>query len=246
MFDFLLTHNYTENPTAFGTLITVMSSFFLASLVAMVYQWTTPSVQKSTNFLQSMVLISIVAAMVMQAIGDSLARGLGMLGALAIIRFRTKLDNPRNIAFMFAALANGIACGVYGFTIAFIGTISFCIAAVILKLSTLGTEEILTGSLKYQVGIKSPVKKEIESILKKHCKDYNLKSEKFININKTKTIKDSEGQVIDNVKREIATEYHYQLILKNHIQSQALAISLDDIKIISDIKLNFGDTNIRL
>jgi len=42
-----------------------------------------------------MVLIAIVAAMVMQAIGDSLARGLGMLGALVIIGFRTKLDNTK-------------------------------------------------------------------------------------------------------------------------------------------------------
>jgi len=90
-----MTHNYTENPSAFGILITVMSSFFWSSLIAMVYQWTTPKILKSYNFLQSMVLIAIVAAMVMQAIGDSLARGLGMLGALAIIRFRTKLDNTK-------------------------------------------------------------------------------------------------------------------------------------------------------
>jgi len=88
-----MTHNYTENPSTFGILVTVMSSFFWSSLIAMVYQWTTPTILKSYNFLQSMVLIAIVAAIVMQAIGDSLARRLGMLGALAIIRFRTKLDN---------------------------------------------------------------------------------------------------------------------------------------------------------
>jgi len=90
-----MTHNYTENTSTFGILITVKSSFILSSLIAMVYQWTTPKILKSYNFLQSIVLIAIVAAMIMQAIGNSLARGLGMLGALAIIRFRTKLDNTK-------------------------------------------------------------------------------------------------------------------------------------------------------
>jgi len=90
-----MTHNYTENPSTFGMLITVMSSFFLSSLIAIVYQYTTPTILKSNNILQSMVLIAIVAAMVMQAIGDSLARGLGMLGTLVIIGFRTKLDNTK-------------------------------------------------------------------------------------------------------------------------------------------------------
>ncbi len=137
MFEFLLTHHNTENPTALTILITVLCSFFLASLLVLTYELTTKGIHRPVHFLQSMALISIVAATVMQAIGDSIARGLGMLGALAIIRFRTVLNDPRNMAFMFAALATGIACGVFGFTIAFIGTIGFCVAAVLLRFSPL-------------------------------------------------------------------------------------------------------------
>ena len=89
--------------------------------------------------------------MVMQAIGDSLARGLGMLGALAIIRFRTTLKNPRNIVFMFAAIATGIACGISGFVIAFIGTISFCFVAVILRFTSFSQANNLIGKLTFQL-----------------------------------------------------------------------------------------------
>ena len=246
MFDFLLTHNHTENPTALGILITVMSSFFLASLVALTYQWTTPTVQKSNNLMQSMVLIAIVAAMVMQAIGDSLARGLGMLGALAIIRFRTKLDNPRNMAFIFAALANGIACGVYGFTIAYIGTAAFCLVAIIIKISGFGAKNKLIGTLRFQTLINSDVNQKIENILKKITVSYTMKSEKYINVNKTKAVKDEAGQVIGRTKLDIMKEYIYLIDLGQKNQSEELVDQLIDIDGISNVRLNFGETDLNL
>ncbi len=244
MFDFLITHNSTDNPTAIGILITVMFSFLLASLIALTYKWTTPNLHKSNDLLQTMVLIAIVAAMVMQAIGDSLARGLGMLGALAIIRFRTKLDNPRNMAFIFAAIANGIACGVYGFTIAFIGTIGFCITAILLKFSALGTKDILVGSLKFESATDHHSRQQIEEILKKSCKEYNLISERFLSFKKTKAVKDKEGKVVDRVKVDVTKEYHYRILLKNESQSKMLAESLDQSAYISDIKLRFGQPDL--
>jgi uncharacterized membrane protein YhiD involved in acid resistance len=71
----------------------------------------------------------------MMAIGDSLARGLGVFGAMAIIRFRTRIEDPRDVLFLFAALSTGLAIGVYGFTISFAGTVLFCLAAFILHRS---------------------------------------------------------------------------------------------------------------
>lgn len=73
--------------------------------------------------------------MVMMAIGDSLARGLGAFGALAIIRFRTRIQDARNIIFIFAALSVGLAIGVFGYTISFVGTILFCSGALLLHYS---------------------------------------------------------------------------------------------------------------
>ena len=111
MVDFFSIQNSTENPTFLLILYTVLFSFLLSSLIAFTYEKTSRQVARPDNYIQALVLIAIVAATVMQAIGDSLARGLGMLGALSIIRFRTTLRNPRNIVFMFGSLAAGIACG---------------------------------------------------------------------------------------------------------------------------------------
>lgn len=122
----------------------------------------------------AMALISIVAATVMQAVGDSLARGLGMLGALAIIRFRTNLDNPVSITYMFATLAVGISCGVFGFTIAFAGTITFCIAALLLHYSPFWGTNNFRGSLKVSFGLHDEGDRELESLMKMYCKSYKI------------------------------------------------------------------------
>lgn len=246
MFEFLLTHNNTDNPTALGILITVLCSFFLSSIIVFTYELTTKGIHRPVHFLQSMVLISIVAATVMQAIGDSLARGLGMLGALAIIRFRTVLDNPRNMAFMFAALATGIACGVFGFTIAFIGTFGFCIAAIILRFSPLSNTNELIGSLKIEIPKDSGLEDNIDKVLKAYCDQYVLEQIRFLNLRKTGKIKDVAGNVIEETELENLKELNYSVRLKRGKTMGAFANDLEQLPDMRDLRLKFGKENVRL
>jgi len=120
------------------------------------------------------VLSAIVAATVMQAIGDSLATGLGMMGALAIIRFRTSLKDPRDIVFMFAALAAGIACGVHGYRIAIGGTLVFCFVSFVLFGSPLGQNSYYDGMLRFSIEDDPEGKKVLEQQLKAYCKTFSL------------------------------------------------------------------------
>ena len=105
MFDFSLTNINTDNPSPLSVLYALLLSFFLSSLIAFTYEKTTGHNQSPGHFIQSMILGSIIAAIVAQAVGDSIGRGLGMLGVLAMIRFRTNINQPRNMIFIFAALA---------------------------------------------------------------------------------------------------------------------------------------------
>lgn len=127
--DYFSLQTTAEYPAFFTVLYSVMFAFSLAVLVAFTYYKTSEIAGYSATFIQALVLSPIVAIMVIQAIGDSVAIGLGMLGALAIIRFRTNFRNPRNIIFLFASLAIGISCGVYGYAIAIVGTLFFCLTA---------------------------------------------------------------------------------------------------------------------
>ena len=109
MFDFSSLTNNLEGSSLTNVIVIALVSFVLSSLIALIYQKTSRELESPKYFIQALILISIPVATVMQAIGDSLARGLGMLGALAIIRFRTTLRNPRNMAFMFTSITVGIA-----------------------------------------------------------------------------------------------------------------------------------------
>ena len=227
MFDFSTIQYNSENPTFTTILITVICSFILASLVAFTYEKTSRDVSKPTFFLQSLVLIAIVAAMVMQAIGDSLARGLGMLGALAIIRFRTTVRNPRNIVFMFASIAAGIACGVFGLVIAIVGTVTFCLVAFLLRFTPFSTANNMIGSLTFILS-QNETTEQVEQILKSHCKRFVLKSYRINPSGKKKA-----GSKI----------YQYHVSLRGIDDGSSLVTDLKEIDTIEGISLEFKDTD---
>lgn len=174
MLDFLTLQTTSANPTFVSILYTVLLCFLLSTLIAITYEKTFRGLSYSRNFVQSMILGSIAAGMVMQAIGDNLARGLGMLGAMAIIRFRTGFKDPRDIVFMFAAMATGIACGVFAFGIATIGSLGFCVAAVVLYFSPLGEHRYYDGLLRFNMESASPARAGLEEVLGRNCRTFAL------------------------------------------------------------------------
>lgn len=174
MLDILTLQTSSPNPTVITILYTILLSFALSTLIAIIYEKTFRGLSYSRNFVQALVLGSIVAAMVMHAIGDSLARGLGILGALAIIRFRTNLRDSRDIIFMFASLAAGIACGVCGFGIAVVGTLGFCSAAIILYYSPFGQTSYFDGMLRFNIENNPENNGIIEKALHDYCKTFAL------------------------------------------------------------------------
>ena len=229
MFDYFSFQNNAENPTLITAIFTVLLAFILSSVLVFVYEKTTREVARSDHFLQGMILIAIVAATVMQAIGDSLARGLGMLGALSIIRFRTTVRDPRNIVFMFMSLAVGIACGVYGFLIAVVGTIAFSISAFILRLSPFSKKNNLIGTVKFDLaeGQGSPDFKIMKKVLKKHCINYSLV--------RYKASTKSDGSKM--------VSYEYTVKLKNDNQNEfLLSDELNTLNDIRGVRTNIQDT----
>ncbi len=151
MFELFPDQPVYDYPTFLNVFYSLLWSFVLSSLIAITHKLTYSGHQYPKNFFQAMSLGSIVAAMVMMAIGDSLARGLGAFGALAIIRFRTRISDARNIIFLFASLSVGLAIGVFGYTIAFVGTLLFCIAALILHLTPFSSKEGVRGKLQFRL-----------------------------------------------------------------------------------------------
>lgn len=227
MLDFLTLQTTSANPTFISILYTVLLSFLLSTLIGITYEKTFRGLSYSRNFIQAMVLSSIVAGTIMQAIGDNLARGLGMLGALSIIRFRTSFKDPRDIIFMFAAMASGISCGVFGYGIAVVGTIGFCLAAVFLYFSPLGEYRYYDGLLRFNIQGDSQDRPSLEGILKSHCKNFAL-----ITLRET-----TQGTRL---------EYAYHVKLKSGQTRDSLVNEVRKIATVKDVNLMLQETTVEI
>jgi len=225
--DYFSLQTTAEYPAFFTVLYTVMFAFSLAVIVAFTYYKTTEISGYSAVFIQALILSPIVAIMVIQAIGDSVAIGLGMLGALAIIRFRTNFRNPRNIIFLFASLAIGISCGVYGYAIAIVGTLFFCLSAFVLDMTSFGKKHLPTGILRISYFENEICRELIDRELSEWCKSFSLNSIRSNN-------SDEEG-------RKYQLEYKFRM--KNHKKDDELVDRLERLTPNLNIKMEYENSD---
>lgn len=82
---------------------------------------------------QAQVLLCVSGALMMIIIGSSLARAFGIAGAASIIRFRTPIEDPKDITVLFILMGLGMAAGLGGFALAGLGTLFLCAMLPILN-----------------------------------------------------------------------------------------------------------------
>lgn len=199
MQEFLSLYSKIQNPTFEMVLFTFLMAFLCASSIALTYYWTSPTTFKTPNFIQSLLLSSVIATMIVQSIGDNVGAGLGMIGALTIINFRTSFRDPRDIVFMFAALGAGIACGSYVFLIAATGTLGFCFVAFALRYTPFHQGNHLVWELRVRVTQDAQQIALLEQVLDEFCFKWDLEMVRY---------NEREGQAAYN-------ERDYVLIFKN-------------------------------
>src|SRR5439155_7207594 len=68
--------------------------------------------ERQLTVVQTQIILAIVGAVVMLVVGASLARAFGIVGAAGLVRYRAKIDNPKDAGVMLCTLAIGLASGV--------------------------------------------------------------------------------------------------------------------------------------
>ncbi len=99
----------SDGPAA--VVLALVAAFGLGIVVTMLHRWSAGGRRVSPSLQASLALLPVVSSMVLLVIGDSLARAFSLVGALAIVRFRTRLRTTWDITFVFLSLAVGIGCG---------------------------------------------------------------------------------------------------------------------------------------
>ncbi len=150
----------------FQILSALAASLALGTVLAAIYRWTHVGTSYSRSFVQTMVLSTIVSSIMIITVGNNLARGLGILGALAIIRFRTPIRNPRDIIFLFASLAVGISAGSQLYMVSITGTVMFSLTALILNWSPYSTKRTYEGLLRFSAPMASQLEADVSRVLR--------------------------------------------------------------------------------
>src|SRR5210317_105578 len=173
MFDSLLDQSFYEFPSFKVAIFSLLLAFVLSTVIAFTYKLTYRGISYSGNFFQAMILSSSAASMVIMAVGNNIAVGFGIIGAIAIIRFRTRINEPRNIIFIFASLGVGIASGVYGYSIAIAGTLIFCAVAFMLNFSSVSRNEQFLYALTFNISRQDDIA-EVLAFLDRNCDSHFL------------------------------------------------------------------------
>jgi uncharacterized membrane protein YhiD involved in acid resistance len=167
--------NYTEPVTMKTVLLSLLLSFGLAQAIAATYVWTFRGMSYSRSFVLTIAMGAVIACTLMLAINNSIAAGLGIAGSLAIIRFRTALRDPRDMVFVFASMAAGIASGLRVHLAAVLGTALFCVSVFLLTKAEFGRQRKFDGLLRFQLPIKT-AEGAISPILSQHTSHFALVS----------------------------------------------------------------------
>jgi|TARA_B110000259_G_scaffold162483_1_gene187251 uncharacterized membrane protein YhiD involved in acid resistance len=122
-----VTSEYASNITVFGMLSILILSFLISLIINYTYRKAFFGVLYQRSFAITLTIITIVSSMITVVISGNLALSLGMVGALSIIRYRTAVKDPIDIAFLFWSVAVGIANGILAFKISIVSTVFICI-----------------------------------------------------------------------------------------------------------------------
>ena len=103
--------NFLENiasVSVFDMLLVLILAFGLGLFIFLVYKKTFSGVMYSTSFGVTLVALTMITTVVILAVTSNVVLSLGMVGALSIVRFRTAIKEPLDIAFLFWSIAVGI------------------------------------------------------------------------------------------------------------------------------------------
>ena len=103
--------NFLENVASvsvFDMLLALILAFGLGLFIFLVYKKTFSGVMYSSSFGVTLVALTMITTVVILAVTSNVVLSLGMVGALSIVRFRTAIKEPLDIAFLFWSIAVGI------------------------------------------------------------------------------------------------------------------------------------------
>lgn len=210
-------NDFFQNTDFFTTDLSVMSiaytllfSFALGLFIFIIYRVSYQGVMYSKTFNVTLIAISMITSSIIMAISSNIILSLGMVGALSIVRFRTAIKDPIDVAYLFWAVGMGIVSGAGLWRLALMSSVVIGITLFVFsKISDVKTPYLLV--ISYQTEETNDL---VFKLIEKEAKRYRLKSKVFDGENYELTVEIRSRKKTDNLVNKIGGI--------NHVNSVAL------------------------
>ena len=183
--------------TGYKAVICLMLCAAFGLYIFLAYRVLTRKSFFDKNFVISLPVIAVITGAIILTVQSNIVISLGMVGALSIVRFRTAIKDPIDLAFLFWAISVGIICGAGLALIAVMLSVIITIGMFFLDWITLGK----AAKLLVVNASNANVEDAVLNIAKTYCKYHNVKS---------RTISNKEFNMVVEVRltkeRELITE----------------------------------------
>lgn len=125
-FNDIFKSSFLEKASSFSILdmvIALVLAFVIGLFIFLVYKKTFRGVMYSENFGVSLVAMTLITTLIILAVTSNVVLSLGMVGALSIVRFRSAIKEPLDIAFVFWSISIGIVLGAGLIPLAVFGSV---------------------------------------------------------------------------------------------------------------------------
>ncbi len=197
--------------------IRLVAALVLGWLVALVYRGTHKGAACPASFPTTLVLLSVLIAMVTQVIGDNVARAFSLVGALSIVRFRTVVRDTQDTAYVIFAVVVGMAVGARNLWVAVIGLVVVGVAAFVLMV-----REKSSHGGQYQLSLRVGIGVDVEQLLGKIL-DANLLERELL--------------AVETARQGISLDVDYAVKLRPECTVQGLVKALSQIEGVQDVEL---------
>jgi uncharacterized membrane protein YhiD involved in acid resistance len=123
--------------------------------------------------IQTQIILAVVGSMVMLVVGASLARAFGIVGAAGLVRYRAKIEDPKDAGVMLSTLAVGLACGVGLWLLALFATVF--ILGLLWVVESFEPKATQLFMLKVKAKDPAAIKQQLEQLLTKNRLEFELR-----------------------------------------------------------------------
>ena len=144
-------------------------------IISLCYLKTNRALTSQHGFALTLIMLPVILAIIILFVGNDVARAFSLAGTASIIRFRSAPGEPKDIGFIFFALASGLSCGVGMYLAGAIFTVFLSVVVLILDRVRYGQKRNLPQTLKITVPEDLNYKDAFTEILENNTENYALK-----------------------------------------------------------------------